>query len=143
MTSLQAESLSPLSVDGHSPTNAFYKNNGAQVATIPLQQANADGVTDLSNDMVLGVLPPKVPNNDPQADSSLCEYPGPGYSSFYSFEQCSAGCRNSTSTSEDYLGHSKPTQCYDGSGSSGHEVSQKVFSQSSIDVIPLNRIGLI
>ena len=138
----------------------------------------------------------------------MCEYPGPGYSSselcipgyslsdseqalsssdacnsqelFYSFEQCSLGCSNLTSVSEDYLGshchgqsllcdnsaddhsgllnhgwspspsglsgsmgHSKPTQCYDSSGSSGHKVSQKVFSQSSIDVIPLNGIGLV
>ena len=41
------------------------------------------------------------------------------------------------------MGHSKPTQCYDSSGCSSHEASQKVFSQSSIDVIPLNRIGLV
>ena len=41
------------------------------------------------------------------------------------------------------MGHNKPTKCYDSSGSSGHEVSQKVFSQSSIDVIPLNGIGLV
>ena len=41
------------------------------------------------------------------------------------------------------MGHNKPTQCYDSSGSSGHEVSQKVFSQSSIDIIPLNGIGLV
>ena len=95
-------------MDGHSPTNAFGKNNGteAQVAT--------DGDPDLSNDL--------VPNNDPQTGSSLCEYPGPGYSScaqcvlgyslteyeqalsssdpctsqelFYSFEQCSLDCSN-------------------------------------------------
>ena len=39
------------------------------------------------------------------------------------------------------MGHSKPTQCYDGSGSSGNEVSKNIFSQSSIDVVPLNEIG--
>ena len=61
----------PLSVDGHSPTNALGKNNGteAQVATV-----------DLSNDLSLGAFPTKVPNDGPQADSSLCEYPEPGYS---------------------------------------------------------------
>ena len=200
----------PLSVDGNSPTSAFGKNNGteAQIATVSLQQACTNGDPDLSNDLVLMDLPSKVPNNDPQVDSSLCKYPGPGYSSskqcipgysvskseqalsssdtctsqelFYSFKWCSVGCNKSTSTSEDYLGsqchgqflmcdhstddhsgllshgwspspsglsgsmgHNKPTQCYDCSGSSGHEVSQKVFIQSSIDVIPLNRIGLV
>ena len=175
---------------------------------ISFQQAYTDWDPDLSNDLLLGTLPSKVPNHDPQADSSLCKHPEPGYSSselsilgcslseseqalsssdacnsqelFYSFEQCSLGCSNSTSISVIYLGshchgqsllcdhsaddhsgllshgwspspsgltgsmgHSKPTQCYDGSGSSGHKVSQKVFSQSSIDVIPLNRIGLV
>ena len=200
----------PLLVDGHSPTNALGKNNGteAQIATVPLQQAYIDRDPDLSNDLALWALPSKVPNHDPQADSSLCKYPGPGYSSleqcipgyslleskqalsssdvctsqekFYSFEQCSLGCSNSTSTSDDCLSsychgqsllcdhsaddhsgllslgwspsasglsgsmsHTKPTQCYVDSGSSGHEVSQKVFSPTSIDVDPLNGIGLV
>ena len=200
----------PLSVDGHSPTNALCKNNDAeaQVATVPLQHAYTDMDPDLSNDVVLGALPSKALNHDLKADSSLCEYPGPGYSSSeqyvleyslseseqvlsssdpctfqelsYSFEQCLSGCSNSTSTSDDCLGshcheqsllcdlsaddhsgllshgwspppsglsgsigHNKLTQCYDCSGSSGHEVSQKVFNQSSIDVIPLNRTRLV
>ena len=123
----------PLSVDGHSPTNTLGKNNGteAQVATVSLQQAYTNGDPDLSNDLVLGTLPSEVPNHDPQADSSLCEYPGPSNSSseqgiveyseseqalssctsqelFYSLEQCSLGCKNSTSMSEDYLG----SQCH-------------------------------
>ena len=53
----------PLLVDGHSPTNASGKNNGteAQVATDP----------DLFNDLALLALSSKVPNHDPQADSSL------------------------------------------------------------------------
>ena len=194
-------------MDGHSSTNALCKNDGAeaQVATAPLQLAYADGDSDLSNDLGLGPLPS---NDDPQAHSSFCEYPGPGYSSceqcsleyslseseqvlsssgtctsqelFHSFEQCLLDCGNSTLISEDYLGsqghersllcyhsaddhsallshgyspspsdlsgsmgHSKPTQCHEVSGSSGHEVSQKVFSQSSTDIIPLNRIRLI
>ena len=195
--SLQPGLPSPLSMVGHCPTNALDKNNGtkAQVAT--------GGDPDLSNDLGPGALPSRVPNDDPQADSSLCEYPGPSYSSS---EQCgleyslseseqalsssgtctsqelfhsSSGCSNLTSTTDDCLGschgqfllcdhsaddhsgllshgwsastsglsgsmgHSKPTQFYDDCGSSGHEVSQKVFSQSSIDVIPLNRIGLV
>ena len=115
-------------MDGHSPTNASGKNN----STVSFQQAYTDGDPDLSNDLVLGTLPSKVLNHDPQADSSLCEYPGPGYSSsglcipgyslseseqalsssdtcnsqelFYSFEHCSLGCSNSTFVSEDYLG---------------------------------------
>ena len=80
----------PLPVDGHSPTNASGKNNGteAQVATVSFQQAYTDGDPDLSNDVVLGALLSKVPNHDPQADSSLCEYPGPGYSSL---ELCISG----------------------------------------------------
>ena len=193
----------PLLVDGHSPTNALGKILGTevQVATFSLQKAYTDGDPDLSNDLVLGALPSKVVNI--KADSSLCEYPGPGYSSCEwcvleysfselsssepctskelcdSFEQYSAGCSDSTSISKNYLGsqchgqsilcdhsaddhsgllshgwspspsdlsgsrgHNKPTQCYDSSSFSGHEVSKKVFSQS-IDVIPLNRIGLV
>ena len=87
---------------------------------------------DLTSDLALWPLPSKVPKHDSKADSSLCEYPGPGYSSveqcileyslseseqalsssdtcssqesFYSFEQCSAGCHNSMPTSEDYPG---------------------------------------
>ena len=200
----------PLLVGGHSPTNALGKNNGteAQLATVPLQQAYTDRDPDLSNDLALWALPSKVLNHDPKADSSLCEYPGPGSSSleqcipeyslseseqalsssdtcssqelFYSFEQCSAGCYNSMSISEDYLGsycqgqsllcdhspddhsgllshgwspsqsglsgsmgHNKTTQCYGSSGFSDCEVSQKVFSQSSIDVVPLNGIRLV
>ena len=116
----------PLSVDGHSPTNALGKTNGteAQVATA--------GNPDLSNDLGLGALPSKVPNDDPQVDSSLCEYPGPGYGYceqcgleyslseseqalsssgactsqelFHSYEQCSLDCGHSTSTSDDCLG---------------------------------------
>ena len=82
----------PLSVDGHSPTNALGKTNGtvAQVATV----ANPD----LSNDLGLGALPSKVPNDDPQADSSLCEYPGPGYGSYEQF-----GLEYSLSESEQTL----------------------------------------
>ena len=63
----------PLLVDGHSLTNALGKNNGteAQVATVPLQQAYTDRDPDLSNDLALSALPAKVPNYDPQADSSV------------------------------------------------------------------------
>ena len=65
-------------MDGHSPTNALGKNNGieAQAATVPLQQAYTDRDPDSFNDLGL---------DDPQADSSLCEYPEPGYGSL---EQC-------------------------------------------------------
>ena len=154
-----------------------------------------------------GLFPLRLLMMTPQADSSLCEYPEPSYSSseqcglehslseseqalsssgtctsqelFHSFEQCSSGCSNLTSTTNDCLGschgqslfcdhsaddhsgllshgwspsprglsgsmgHDKPAQCCDSLGSSGHEVSQRVFCQSSIDVIPLNRIGLV
>ena len=78
----------PLLVDGHSPTNALGKNNGteAQVATVPLQQVYRDH--DLSNDLVPEVLSSKVPNYDPQADSSLFEYPESSHSSS---QQCIAG----------------------------------------------------
>ena len=77
----------PLLVDGHSPINALGKNNGteAQIATVPLQQACTDLDPDLSNDLALWAVPSKVPNHNPKADSSLCEYPRPGYSSL---EQC-------------------------------------------------------
>ena len=118
--------------------NALGKNNGIEVqaVTVPLQQACTDRDPDLSNDLIQEDLPSKVPNHNPQADSSLCQYPVPGYSSleqcipeyslseseqalssldtctsqelFYSFEQCSPCCSNSTSTSEDYLG----SQCH-------------------------------
>ena len=122
-------------MDGHSPTNALGKNNGteAQVATVPLQQAYTDGDPDLFNDLVLGDLPSKNPTSDPQVDVSLCECPGPGYSSceqailklfssdtstspvlFHSFEQYSSDCGNLTSTSNDCLGfhcHGQSLQC--------------------------------
>ena len=73
----------PLLVDGHSPTNSLGKTNGTetQVATVPLQQAYTDRDPDLCNDLAVWALPSKAPNHDPKADSSLCEYPGPGYSS--------------------------------------------------------------
>ena len=113
-------------MDGHSPINALGKNNGAEA------QVATDRDSDLSNDLGLVALPSKVPNDDSHANSSLCEYPGPGYTSseqciteyslseseqalssletcpsqelFHSFEQYSAGCSSSTSTSQDYLG---------------------------------------
>ena len=113
-------------MEGHSPKNALGKNNGTET------QVDTDGDPDLSNDLGLGAPPSKVPNDDPHADSSLCEYPGPVYSSSeqcvieyslpeseqtlsssdpctfqelsYSFKQCSSGCSSSTSTSDDCLG---------------------------------------
>ena len=68
--SLQPGLPSPLSVVGHSPTNALDKNDGIKAP---------DGDPDLSNDLGPGALPSRVPNDDPQANSSLCEYPGPSY----------------------------------------------------------------
>ena len=87
-------------------SNALCKNNGteAQVATIPLQQAFTDGDPDLFNDLVLGALPSEVPSHDPPTDSSLCEYPRPGFSSL---EQCIPGY----SLSESKQALSSPDTC--------------------------------
>ena len=59
-----------LLVSGHSPANALGKNNGSKA------QVASDGDPDLSTDLGLGAIPSKVPNDDPQADSSLCDYLG-------------------------------------------------------------------
>ena len=70
--------------------------------------------------------------------SHMCDHSADDHSGLLSH-----GWSPSSSGLSGSMGHSKPYQCYVGSGSSCHEVFQKVFSQSSIDVIPLNGIGLV